>query len=151
PRNAASGISQRLDSKYSQYCTLFAVDLFPNNNDLTTESQKIDLLKKYGFTPVESFLCSDLSKVEKIYQDFLSHKRNSYPYEIDGLVVKINDLNLQNKLGFKNLRPKGQVAYKFPPDTTQTRVLEVNWETGPMGTITPVAKVEPISLSGAII
>jgi len=151
PRNAASGISQRLDSKYSEFCSLYAVDLLSKEADLNSESQKVSLLKDFGFTPVESIVCQNLEEVEKVYQDFLTHKRDDYPYDIDGLVIKISDLESQSQLGFKNLRPKGQVAYKFPPDTSHTRILEVSWETGPMGTITPVAKVEPIKLSGALI
>jgi DNA ligase (NAD+) len=148
PRNAASGISQRLDSKFSEYCSLFAVDIFPN---LKTIDDEIKLLKKLGFTPIEAFLCKNFDEIENIYQDFLIKKRNDYPFEIDGLVIKINDNNIAQNLGQKNNRPKHQVAYKFPALSNTSTILNIEWQTGPMGAITPVAKIEPIELSGAII
>jgi len=154
PRNAASGISQRLDGKYSQYCSLYATDIFFSTEKsplFRNEIDKISFLKSLGLTPVETHLCQDFPQIEKIYQDFLTHKRDSYPYEIDGLVVKINDLQITQKLGYQNQRPKGQVAYKFPADTNQTQILAVDWQTGPMGLITPVAQIQPIKISGAMI
>jgi len=163
-RNAASGISQRLDGKYSEYCSLYAVDIYSNNvethhdaslqnkkNGFATEQDKINFLTKNGFTPVENFLCQNFDQIEKIYQQFLNKSRVEYPFEIDGLVIKINDLNLQHQLGSKNNRPKGQVAYKFPSRSSQTRIVNIEWQVGPMGTITPVAQVDPIEISGAII
>jgi DNA ligase (NAD+) len=151
PRNAASGISQRLDSLYSEFCTLLAVDIFSRDIQFSTEMEKVDYLTKSGLTVVETHLCQDFPQIEKIYQDFLNHKRDSYSYEIDGLVIKINDLSITQKLGYQNQRPKFQVAYKFPADTNQTQILGIDWQTGPMGLITPVAKIEPIKISGAII
>jgi len=148
PRNAASGLSQRLDSKYSEYCSLYAVDIIA---PVKTEHEKISLLHTLGFTPVESFLCQEFSEIETIYQKFLTQDRQEYPFEIDGLVIKINDLESAHKLGSLNNRPKFQVAYKFPADSNLTTVKDVVWQVGPMGTITPVAQVEPIELSGAII
>ncbi|MGI5840771.1 MAG: NAD-dependent DNA ligase LigA [Patescibacteria group bacterium] len=151
PRNAASGISQRLDGKYSQFCTLQAVDMADLGNPLKTEKERVDYLQDLGIVTVESHLCRHLSQVENIYLDFLKNKRVSYPFDIDGLVIKINDLKLQHSLGSHNNRPKGQVAYKFPANTNQARVLNINWQTGPMGSVTPVAQVEPVEISGAII
>ena len=150
-RNATSGISQRLDSQYSQYCSLYATDLLFSNQQIEKENQKIELLNKSGFTGVETFLCQNFNQIEDIYQKFLNQKRQDYPFEIDGLVIKINDLNLQHLLGFKNNRPKGQVAYKFPARSSQTRIVAIDWQVGPMGTITPVAQVDPIEISGAVI
>lgn len=148
-RNAASGISQRLDSRFSEFCSLLAVDIFPFRQ--STELEKISLLKILGFTPVETFHCHNLDKVETIYQDFLIKKRQSYPFDIDGLVVKINDLKIQQSLGSHANHPKGQIAYKFPAQSNQTVIKSINWQVGPMGSVTPVAEVEPIELSNAII
>ena len=163
-RNAASGISQRLDGKYSEYCSLFAVDIHENKvethhdaslqnkkNSFFTETDKINFLKTHGFATVDNFLCDNFDQVEKIYQQFLNKSRGEYPFEIDGLVIKINDLNLQHQLGSKNNRPKGQLAYKFPARTSQTRIVNIEWQVGPMGTVTPVAQVDPIEISGAVI
>ncbi|MBP9817873.1 NAD-dependent DNA ligase LigA [Candidatus Shapirobacteria bacterium] len=156
PRNAASGLSQRLDSKYAEYCSLYAVDIFFDSRRdvaryVSTENQKIDYLTSLGFTPVESTLCNSFDDIEKIYQEFFVSKRLSYPFEIDGLVIKINDLSLSKKLGTKNNRPKYQVAYKFPSQSNQTVIKSVVWQVGPMGLVTPVAEVEPLELSGAMV
>jgi len=157
PRNAASGISQRLDGKYSEYCSLYATDIFLSTEGsrpfltVSTENEKITLLTSLGFTPVESHLCHTFEEIETIYQQFLTKKRLNYPYEIDGLVIKINDIDIAEKLGSKNNRPKFQVAYKFPAATNQTQIKKITWQVGPLGTITPVAQVEPVEISGAII
>jgi len=150
PRNAASGLSQRLDGKYSEFCTLIAVDILTDNGD-RSEQDKILSLKSLGFTPVESILCHSFDEIEKIYQSFLKKDRQDYPYEIDGLVIKINDINISRQLGSKNNRPKSQVAYKFPADSNQSQIKKITWQVGPMGSITPVAEVEPIELSGAVV
>jgi len=147
PRNAASGLSQRLDSHFSHFCTLLAVDILPEPD---TEYHKTTLLHQLQLSTVETQLCQNLTQVQQLYQQFL-HRRPNYPFDIDGLVVKINDLQLANTLGSLNNRPKFQVAYKFPPNTDSTRLVSVNWQTGPMGQITPVAKIEPVEISGAII
>ncbi len=148
PRNAASGLSQRLDGLYSEFCTLYATDISGN---FSTESEKISLLKNLGFTSVESHLCQSFEDIEKIYQNFLRRDRGVYPYDIDGLVVKINNLDIATSLGQKNGRPKYQVAYKFPADSNQSVIKNITWQVGPLGSITPVAEVEPVEISGAII
>jgi DNA ligase (NAD+) len=150
-RNAASGISQRLDSKFSEYCSLYAVDVYSPSQEFSTEVSKIDFLQKHGFTSVENFHCSTFEQIENIYQKYLTQTRKVYPFEIDGLVIKINNLEIQHQLGSKNNRPKGQVAYKFPSRSSQTRIINIAWQAGPMGTITPVAQVDPIEISGAVI
>lgn len=160
-RNAASGLSQRLDGKYREYCSLYATDIFINSDvgeqraapihKIPTEIEKISFLKSLGFTPVESHLCQSFEQIETIYQQFLTKNRLNYPYEIDGLVIKINDLDIAEKLGSKNNRPKFQVAYKFPAAINQTQIKKITWQVGPLGTITPVAEVEPVEISGAII
>jgi len=156
PRNATSGISQRLDGKFSELCSLIAVDILcrdvaRNVSTLTTEFQKINYLKTLGFTPVETHLCQNFEEIETIYREFLTKKRQAYPFEIDGLVVKVNDLETARHLGSKNNRPKFQVAYKFPAASNQTQIKRIEWQVGPLGTITPVGEVEPIELSGAVI
>ena len=151
PRNAAAGISQRLDSQYNQFCTLLAVDIYSPHLNFQTELSQIKKLKALGLTVVETQICQNPSQVENVFQQFFTQKRSAYLYDIDGLVVKINSVSLQQKLGFKNGRPKFQVAYKFPAATTTTTVKSIAWQTGPLGTVTPVAQVEPVEISGAII
>jgi DNA ligase (NAD+) len=66
-------------------------------------------------------------------------------------VVKINDLKLSDSLGFQNGRPLAQVAYKFPSQSLETKIVDITWQVGPLGTVTPVAQVEPIEVAGAVI
>jgi len=146
PRNAASGLSQRLDSLYSEYCSLIAVDISEN----IAELEKNKLLKSLGFTPIETHFFTNFDQIEKFYQKILTDRIN-YPFDIDGLVIKINDPNISRNLGIKNNRPQHQVAYKFPADSNQTQIKSINWQVGPMGTITPVGEIEPVEISGAII
>ncbi len=151
PRNAASGITQRLDGKYSHLCTLVPVDLVENNQNIENEIDKIKKIESLGLIPVETHLCTNFDQIEELYNKFLSTSRQTYLFDIDGLVIKINQLRFAALLGTNNNRPKYQVAYKFPADTNQTTILSVDWQVGPMGTITPVANIEPIQVSGAII
>ena len=150
PRNAASGISQRLDSLYSHFCTLVAVDIFSQQINFQTESDKISFLKKLAIVVVDTFYCSDFASIEKVYQDFVNH-RSTYPFDIDGLVIKIDDISTQNRLGSKNGRPKYQLAYKFPAESSQSRLIDITWQVGPLGTVTPVAQIDPIIVGGATI
>jgi len=151
PRNAASGICQRLDSKFRQYCSLIAVDIYSPTLNFKTEMAQIKKLQDLGIKTVDTHLCQNFQEIETIYQSFLTKKRRNYPFDIDGLVIKINLVSLQKKLGSLNSRPKFQIAYKFPAAVSTTRVKAIRWQTGPLGTVTPVAQIEPIKLSGAII
>ena len=74
---------------------------------------------------MESQLCHNFEEVETIYQNFLRRDRGDYPFDIDGLVVKINNLNIAQSLGEKNGRPKYQVAYKFPADSNQSVIKKI--------------------------
>lgn len=148
PRNAASGLTQRLDGQYAHFCTLLAVDIWPSPK---TEMDGIRKMRDLGFTTVDTWLCQNFEHIQNIYQQFLNKKRDNYPYEIDGLVVKVNDQKLQDSLGSKNLRPKGQVAYKFPADSNQSIIKSIDWQTGPLGHVTPVAQIQPVKISGAVI
>jgi DNA ligase (NAD+) len=146
-RNAASGLTQRLDSRFTQFCSLFAVDLYPEPQ---AELAKSAQLQSLGFTSVDTQLCRNLSEVEKVHQKYLKIRPN-YPFDIDGLVVKINDLATCRRLGLKDNRPKFQVAYKFPAASNQTRVKAVSWQVGPLGMLTPMAEIDPVAISGAVI
>ncbi len=151
PRNAASGISQRLDGLYSDYCTILVYDLVTNSRHFQTEIAKIDFLKTNSFAVPQTEIATTENSIETLYNDYLNFIRPSSPYEIDGLVVKINDISLQDSAGFQNNRPLGQVAFKFPSRSLTTRIKNIQWQVGPLGTVTPVAEVDPVEVSGAII
>ncbi len=152
PRNSVSGITQRLDGKHASFCTLFCIDIDHKGKrkDIPTEIERFDLAKTFGFKVVKTILCKNFDEIEKQFQSF-SKKRNSYPFEIDGLVVKINDIKLQKSLGSINQRPKGQVAYKFPNESKESTIKKVTWQIGPLGTVTPVAQIDPVQIGGSTV
>ncbi len=158
-RKAAAGISQRLDGLYCNYCSLICWDLSPStvgaNHDspskLDTELAKISFLQKNKIVTVDSKPAKNFAQIQEIFDHYSTNLRQSLEFDIDGLVVKINDLKLSDSLGQENHRPLGQVAYKFPARSSQTKIIAITWQVGPLGTITPVAQVEPVELSGAVV
>ncbi len=150
PRNAASGISQRLDSLYCEFCTLLAYDL-SGTIEFVSEFDKITFFKLNNIQTIDTVLCQSYEEIEQIYTNYLVKKRQESDFDLDGLVVKINDLKLSDSLGFQNGRPLAQVAYKFPSQSLETKIVDITWQVGPLGTVTPVAQVEPIEVAGAVI
>lgn len=148
PRNAASGISRRLDGRYSKYIRVISYDI---NARVEKEIDKIRTLKKLGFVTVETFICKTEEEILTIYRDIRDNQRKNLPYEIDGLVLKLNDINLQEKLGVKRNRPEGQIALKFDSDKIVTTVQDLLLQVGRTGKITPVVILEPVDLMGSTI
>lgn len=147
PRNAASGISRRQDGKYNKYIRVRAYD---TNAKVTTESQKIEVISKLGFKTVPTYRCKDIEEILKVYKG-VKEKRSDIPYEIDGLVLKIDDLEIQRVLGIKNGRPEGQVALKFSSDQALTTLRGIKLQVGRTGRVTPVGSLEPVDLMGSTI
>jgi DNA ligase (NAD+) len=147
-RNAASGISRRLDGTHSKYLRVIAYDI---NAKVTKETEKIEILKKLGFTTVETFICNSIEEILAIYKSIRDDQRNKFSYDIDGLVLKLNDLNLQEKLGVKNNRPEGQVALKFDSEKAITTVIGLRLQIGRTGKFTPVVLLEDVELMGSTI
>jgi len=147
-RNAASGISRRLDGTHSKYIRVIAYDI---NAKVTKETEKIEILKKLGFTTVETFICNSIEEILAIYKSIRDDQRNKYSYDIDGLVLKLNDLNLQEKLGVKKNRPEGQVALKFDSEKVITTIIGLRLQIGRTGKFTPVVMLEDVELMGSTI
>jgi len=147
-RNAASGISRRLDGTHSKYIRVIAYDI---NAKVKQETDKIEILQKLGFITVETFICHSIEEIIAIYKSIRDKQRTQYDYEIDGLVLKLNDINLQEKLGTKRNRPEGQIALKFESEKGVTTVLGIQLQVGRTGKITPVAKLEDVELMGSTI
>jgi DNA ligase (NAD+) len=146
-RNAASGISRRLDGKYCKYLNrLFYDILTPEPLD---EDEKIELLKKM-LMPTIPYGLGDMKKMIEYFNKF-KESREKIPYGIDGVVVKINSWKKQCELGSNKGRPKGQIAWKFDPPSAATYLLKVTWEVGRTGVITPLGWVEPVEIEGSTI
>lgn len=106
-------------------------------------------LKNHGFQIPES-CAGSIESVLQVYETTTA-KRQSIPYEIDGMVVSVNDLEKLEALGSHNMRPRGQIAWKFDAEMRETKVQDVVWQVGPTGRICPVAKVEPVNIGGVTI
>lgn len=119
---------------------------------LTTHDQGIELLGQLGFkVPVEERkVCKNIKEVSEFCKEW-ENKRENYPYEIDGMVVKVNSLALQEQCGFTSHHPRWAIAYKFKAKQASTQLLDVEYQVGKTGSITPVAKVAPVQLAGVTV
>lgn len=150
PRSLANGILGRKDGKNASFLTTLAFDV--EGVDLSTEEKKSLWLETQGFTTTKWMTAGDAGGVD----DFLKGQQaerdqDAMDYWADGIVIKINDLASQKKLGEASGRPKGQVAWKFSAEKAVTRVLDVEWTVGHTGAVTPVAQVEAIRLGGTTV
>lgn len=162
PRNAATGGLRMKDPKEVTkrglvafiYQLGFAADQQGENqlSSFNSHHQGIDFLKNLGFkVPVkESRLCKNINEVFDFCREWEA-KREDYEYEIDGMVVKVDDLALQEKCGYTSHHPRWAIAYKFKAKQATSTLLAVEYQVGKIGSITPVAKIEPVSLAGVTI
>ena len=152
PRNAAAGTLRNLDSEVvkSRPLDIFFYALGGCSSDLTFSSQKefFSFLSKNSFPTNELTSYGDINHVASGVKAILS-SRDNLEYEIDGAVVKVNDFQLQEKLGFVSKAPRWAVAWKFPASEKFTKVNDVLFSVGRTGVVTPFAQIEPVLLSGA--
>lgn len=155
PRNAAAGSLRQLDPRVTAQRPLFlyAYQIVTADGPVPgSQWETLAYLKALGFAVAEDVnrRCDSLEAVSD-YCAALNARRDSLPYEADGLVIKIDDLTLANGLGTVGGRPRGAIAYKFPPQEATTRLLDVEFSVGRTGVITPTALLEPVSLAGVTV
>ena len=150
PRNRAAGTSKRFDGSGCEHLTVMFYDLEGGDTEHATEKEKYERLIELGLI-VPPFEVTDLEGALRIHKEYSSKKRAALDYEIDGLVVRANDLRTQHLLGELGGRPRAAVAYKFASLAKVSRVIAINWETGPTGRVTPIANVEPVEIGGATV
>jgi DNA ligase (NAD+) len=148
-RNAASGISRRFDGEGSEHLTLMFYQVL--GKDFKTEEEQFKFLEKAGAIVPNYQVCKSADEVNKIWQEYIDTKREQLEFEIDGLVVSINDIAVQKSLGETNMRPKGKLAMKFPNQMARTIVKKIEFDMGSMGRCTPVCWVEPVDILGSIV
>ncbi len=148
-RNAAAGTARRFDGQGCQHLTVLFYDI-AEELAVSTELAKAELLRQLGLATPQT-LHGTLADVIASYREYTETHRAALDYEIDGLVVTANARDAQRRLGEVHRRPRGAVAFKFASPSRVTRVLDVRWETGPSGRVTPVAEVEPVELAGATV
>lgn len=153
PRNAASGGLRQLDSSESKKRRLkFFAYQIANYKDfnLTNEYKAMEFLSDLGFTVEGVHPNIDAKEVLKIY-DEIQINRKKMDYEIDGLVIKVDDIKSQEKLGFLSRAPRFAVAFKFKPEEKETLLNNIEVQVGRTGALTPVAKLKPVQVGGVIV
>jgi len=145
PRNAASGISRRLDGTYCKYLNLTYYDI----TEPLDEDKKLHRLSELGFFVPINFT----GTIDYIVNEFNAFKlkRASLPFGIDGMVIKACDQNIQKSMGMSKNRPRAQRAWKFDPPFASTTLLKVTWEIGRTGIATPLGHVSPVTIDGSVI
>jgi DNA ligase (NAD+) len=146
PRNAASGIAKRFDGYQSQFLTVLAYTI--DDPDFKTEQDAFKFLKELEFqTP--NYSVGDIEHVKNEYDRYKKEIRRSLDYDIDGLVITINDRALRLSFGEENHRPKGSIAFKFEAPEARTTIRNIAIQVGDTGRITPVAEFDEVDLLGA--
>jgi DNA ligase (NAD+) len=151
PRNAAAGSVRQLDSKVTatRPLTLFAHGTgVISGKDLSNHWDTLAYLKRLGFKVSENIaLCTRVEQVKRYYEETLD-RRDRFPHEIDGIVIKVNDFGLQRRLGEISRSPRWAVAWKFPAQQENTVVKDISVSVGRTGALTPVAILEPVRVAG---
>ena len=153
PRNAAAGSLRQLDSNVAATRPLAFYGYSINQglpDVITTQSGAMSFLQTQGFEVSPFKIVADLGQIDEFYQQTI-RERDELPFEIDGMVIKVNSLALQNDLGFLSREPRWATAYKFPATTAITRLLDVEWQVGRTGQLTPVGKLDPINVGGVTV
>ena len=154
PRNAASGSLRQKDPKVTSKIPLNFIAYtygYIQNNPFKYQSDFLRELKKWGFkTNNNNKVFSSINDLIKFHKEF-EDKRFDLDYDVDGLVYKVNEINLQNRLGFTSNAPRWAIAHKFSADSSTTKILKIDIQIGRTGALTPVAKVEPVNIGGVIV
>lgn len=154
PRNAAAGSLRQLDSKITAKRNLdtflyTVADFGPMQ--AKTQYDALEELEKIGFhTNREKRLCHSIDEVWSYIEEY-HDKRVGLPYEIDGIVIKVNEFSLQDQLGFTVKAPRWAAAYKFPPEEVETLIENIEWTVGRTGVVTPTAIMTPVRVAGTTV
>lgn len=152
-RNAAAGSVRQLDPKVAAKRDLRAFIytlMHVEGESPESHTQCVELLREAGFTTMEPFISDDINAICD-YCTYWGEHRHDLPFDIDGMVIKINNLKDQETLGNRAKNPRWAIAYKFPPEQGVTKIKEITVQVGRTGAITPVANLEPIFLAGSTI
>lgn len=152
PRNAAAGTLRQLDTAVVAKRNL-ATFLYQEASPSTRDSQEKGLkyLEQLGFVVnPKRILAENIDKIWNFIQE-VGQERENLPYDIDGVVIKVNDLASQEELGFTVKAPKWAVAYKFPAEEKEAQLLSVDWTVGRTGVVTPTANLTPVQLAGTTV
>ena len=154
PRNAAAGTIRQLDKSIVKERKLDCYLYYLVNAEeygMKTHKESIEYIEKLGFKTTKIFeLYNDFGKLEKAI-DVWKTKREKLDYETDGLVIKVNEFEHYDELGYTTKSPRWAIAYKFPTEQVKTKLYDVTFQVGRTGVVTPVAELEAVNLSGSVV
>ena len=153
PRNAAAGSLRQKDPKVtaSRPLSVLVHGIGATDANFASQSDAYELLKSFGLPTSKDFkVFNSRNEVEKFIQNFATH-RHDLEHEIDGVVIKVNQLDLQRKLGVTSRAPKWAIAYKYPPEEVVTKLLDIQVSVGRTGRVTPFAIMEPVLVAGSTV
>ena len=154
PRNAASGSLRQKDSTETKKIPLHFIAYtfgFFENNIFKKQSEFLEALNNWGFkTSKYNKIVENIRGLIKFHEKF-ENERYNFDYDVDGLVYKINNLNLQKRLGFTSNAPRWAIAHKFSADSAYSEILNIDIQVGRTGALTPVAKVKPVNIGGVVV
>ena len=153
PRNAAAGSLRQLDPAIAASRPLAFYCYSVNQGlpeSIETQSAALAWLKDIGFSVSAVEVVQNPREAQAYYESVIA-TRSDLPFEIDGIVIKVNSLALQQQLGFLSREPRWATAYKFPAETVMTRLHAIEWQVGRTGAITPVGKLEPVKVGGVTV
>ena len=154
PRNAAAGSLRQLDPKIVKRRRLafyaYSVEQCYPSIQPTKMSDTLDWLQALGFHITKHDIYKNVNDVQNRYEELIQ-ERSNLTVEIDGMVIKVNDLSSQRKLGFISREPRWATAYKFPAVAALTMVENIDWQVGRTGTLTPVARLNPVAVGGVTV
>lgn len=154
PRNAAAGSLRQKDATITAHRDLatFIYAVASNTSvQVDGQYQLLEWMRGAGFhVNPDVVLCQNREQVRAFCENALN-RRSSLPYEIDGVVVKVNEFALQDSMGFTARAPRWAIAYKFPPEEKTTKLLDITVQVGRTGALTPVAELEPVSVAGSVV
>ncbi|WP_117276197.1 NAD-dependent DNA ligase LigA [Streptococcus intermedius] len=152
PRNAAAGTLRQLDTAIvakRNLATFLYQEVSPT--DMASQDAVLKKLSKNGFSVNEQYILADSMDEVWEFIEKINQERKQLPYDIDGVVVKVNDLAMQEELGFTVKAPKWAIAYKFPAEEKEAQLLSVDWMVGRTGVVTPTANLTPVQLAGTTV
>ena len=151
PRNLAAGSLRQLDSKLTakRPLDIFVFNLeYGENLEFKTHSESLEFLTNLGFSVSPNYkVCKNIQEVIE-HIEYWTENRDKLDFEIDGMVIKVNDIRQRESMGYTAKSPRWAIAYKFPAEKKKTKILDIIVEVGRTGTITPTAVLEPVRLAG---
>ncbi len=155
PRNAAAGSLRQLDARVTASRRLSAFGYtYGELSERTwkTQSEYFDKLESWGFKTTRPWAhhAHTMDEIQGVYNEIML-KRADIPFDIDGLVIKVNDVGVQEKMGARANSPRWEVAYKFPAQRAVTKLRDITVQVGRTGVLTPVAELEPINIGGVVV